>query len=85
MGSRTRGTSGSSPRTGTAPSDDVRRGEAEAFARLVAAVEGATDEELFAEDPHPWLDGTLAETVIEDSVRSTSRTTSRTTDLSERP
>ena len=46
--------------------DDVRRGEAEAFARLVAAVEGATDEELFAEDPHPWLDGTLAQTVIEE-------------------
>ena len=47
--------------------DDVRRGEAEAFARLVAAVEGATDAELFTENPHPWLDGTLAETVIEDS------------------
>jgi hypothetical protein len=49
--------------------DDVRRGEADSFARLVAAVEGATDEELFAADPHPWLDGTAAETVIEDSTR----------------
>ncbi len=47
--------------------DDVRRGEADSFASLVAAVEEATDEELFAEDPHPWLDGTAAETVIEDS------------------
>ena len=49
--------------------DDVRRGEAEAFARLVAAVEDATDAELFAENPHPWMDGTLAETVIEDSSK----------------
>ncbi len=49
--------------------DDVRRGEAGAFARLVAAVETATDDELFAEDPLPWLDGTLAETIIEDSSR----------------
>ena len=46
-----------------------RRGEAEAFARLVSAVEGATDAELFTENPHPWLDGTLAETVVEDSSR----------------
>ena len=49
--------------------DDVRRGEAGSFARLVAVVEGTTDEELFAEDPHPWLDGTVAETVVEDSTR----------------
>jgi hypothetical protein len=49
--------------------EDVRRGEAEAFRRLVAAVEGATDAELFTENPHPWLDGTLAETVIEDSSK----------------
>jgi len=48
---------------------DVRRGEADSFARLVAAVEAATAEELFAEDPQPWLDGTVAETVIEDSSR----------------
>jgi hypothetical protein len=50
-------------------SDDVRRGEADAFERLVVAVVGATDDELFGEDPRPWLDGTVAETVIEDSVR----------------
>ena len=43
--------------------DDVRRGEAESFVRLVAAVEGTTDEELFGEDPHPWLDGTAAAVV----------------------
>jgi Protein of unknown function (DUF1706) len=47
---------------------DVRRGEAASFARLLAAVEAATDEELFGEDPHPWLDGTLAETIAEDST-----------------
>jgi len=47
---------------------DVLAGEAAAFERLVAAVEGATDEELFAEDPHPWLDGTAAETVEADST-----------------
>jgi hypothetical protein len=47
---------------------DVRRGEAVSFLRLVAAVEGATDDELFTPDPHPWLDGTVAETVIADST-----------------
>ena len=47
---------------------DVRRGEAASFARLVAAVEGSSEEELFAENPHPWLDGSLAETVISDST-----------------
>ncbi len=47
--------------------DDVRRGETESFARLLAAVEAATDGELFAENPHPWLDGTVAETIAEDS------------------
>ncbi len=46
---------------------DVRAGEGASFARLVGLVEGATDEELFAEDPRPWMDGTLAETVIADS------------------
>jgi hypothetical protein len=50
------------------PPLDVRRGEAASYEALVAAVEGATDDELFAEDPHPWLDGTLAETVLEDST-----------------
>ena len=48
---------------------DVRAGEAVSFARLVAAVEGSTEEDLFAEDPHPWLDGTIAETVAADSSR----------------
>lgn len=48
--------------------DDVRRGEADSFARLVATVESATDEELFTPDPHPWLDGTVAETVVADST-----------------
>ena len=47
---------------------DVRRGEAASFARLLSAVEGATDDELFTQDPHPWLDGTVAETVIADST-----------------
>ncbi len=48
--------------------DEVRRGEAASFTRLIAAVETATDEELFGEDPHPWLDGTAAETVADDST-----------------
>ena len=47
---------------------DVRRGEAESFARLLAAVEAASEDELFTQDPHPWLDGTVAETVIGDST-----------------
>ena len=47
---------------------DVRRGEAASFARLLDAVEGATEGELFTQDPHPWLDGTVAETVIADST-----------------
>jgi hypothetical protein len=49
-----------------APSD-VRAGEASSFVRLVAAVGSATDEELFAENPRPWLDGTAAEEVANDS------------------
>ncbi len=48
---------------------DVRRGEADSFVRLVAAVEDATEAELFAENPQPWLDGTVAETVEDDSTR----------------
>jgi hypothetical protein len=48
--------------------DDVRRGETASFERLLAAVDGATDDELFGEDPQPWLDGTVAETVAEDST-----------------
>jgi hypothetical protein len=47
---------------------DVRDGEARSFARLVAAIEAATDEELFGEGPQPWLNGTAAETVADDST-----------------
>ena len=46
---------------------DVRAGEAASFERLVRVVEAATDEELFTEDPHPWLDGTVAETIGDDT------------------
>lgn len=35
---------------------DVRAGEARSFARVVAAVEAATDEELFGTGIVPWLD-----------------------------
>jgi hypothetical protein len=48
--------------------DDVRGGEARSFEALVAAVEAATDEELFAVDPRPWLHGTLAEVIAGDST-----------------
>lgn len=48
---------------------DVLAGEAAAFAELLAAIESATDAELFTEDPHPWLDGTVAETVEDDTTR----------------
>ncbi len=65
----TPGTSGSSLRTGTALPRTYAEARPTSFAALVAAVEAATYEELFAENPHPWLDGTLAETVIEDSTR----------------
>jgi hypothetical protein len=47
---------------------DVRTGEAASFTRLVGLVEGVTEDELFRDDPQPWLDGTLAQTVISDSV-----------------
>jgi hypothetical protein len=50
-------------------SADVRAGEARSFARLVAAVEAATAEELFEADPHPWLDGTAADCVQDDANR----------------
>lgn len=42
---------------------DVRQGEAASFQRLLAAVEAATDDELFLPDRQPWLDGTAAEEV----------------------
>ena len=48
---------------------DVRRGEAEAFARLVAAVESASEDELFTVGRFTWLesDEPLAATVAGDS------------------
>jgi hypothetical protein len=46
---------------------DVRAGEAASYRRLVDLVAGATDDELFREDPHPWLDGTVAETIGDDT------------------
>lgn len=47
---------------------DIRHGEAASFVRLLAAVEGATDDALFGQDPQPWLAGTLATTVEGDST-----------------
>jgi hypothetical protein len=48
----------------------VRAFEAAAFARLVAAVEAASDEDLFAADRFSWLgDETLAVAVEWDSTR----------------
>lgn len=51
------------------PAAEVRHGEAQAFARLVAAVEAASEEELFEAGRYPWLGGgALADTVIGDST-----------------
>ena len=36
---------------------DVRAGERAAFGRVIAAIEGATDEELFDGDHFAWTDG----------------------------
>ena len=48
----------------------VRAYEAAAFERLVAAVEAASDEDLFAEHRFAWLgDGTLAAAVEWDSTK----------------
>ncbi len=47
---------------------DVRRGEAEAFQRVVAAVEGALEDDLFAAGRFTWLDGgPLANVVVSDT------------------
>lgn len=46
---------------------DVRRGEADTFRRLLAAVEDTTEDALLVKDPVPWLDGTLAGVVADDS------------------
>jgi Mycothiol maleylpyruvate isomerase N-terminal domain len=47
---------------------DVRRGEAEAFQRLLTAVEAMPEDALLAMDPVPWLSGTLADAVAGDST-----------------
>jgi Mycothiol maleylpyruvate isomerase N-terminal domain len=50
--------------------DDVRRGEADSFRRLVAAVEAAPEEDLFVVGRFGWLgdDGCLADLVEGDSA-----------------
>lgn len=48
----------------------TRRAFIESFNRLLAALEPATDEELFARDRWPWLDGeALVEMILWDSSR----------------
>ena len=47
--------------------DDVRSGEAASFAELAAAVESATDEELFGKEVVPWMSGSAADVVIGDT------------------
>jgi RimJ/RimL family protein N-acetyltransferase len=48
--------------------DDVRRGEAETYRRVVAAVEAATEGDLFEAGRFDWLGGeTLAQTVAADT------------------
>lgn len=48
----------------------ARRAFDESFARLLAALEPVTDEELFADDRWPWLGGeALAEMILWDSSR----------------
>jgi hypothetical protein len=48
---------------------DARRSEAESFARLVAAVEAASEVELFEVGRYPWLGAwALADIVIGDST-----------------
>lgn len=50
------------------PIHDVRRGEADAFRRVVAAVEAASEPDLFDADRFAWLGGEpLAETVAADT------------------
>jgi hypothetical protein len=52
------------------PPDVTRRAFNESFTRLLAALEPLTDEELFAADRFPWLEGeALAEMVLWDSSR----------------
>jgi hypothetical protein len=47
---------------------DIRRGEAESFTALLAALEGIDQAALFADAPVPWLEGTLADAVASDST-----------------
>jgi hypothetical protein len=47
--------------------DEVRAGEAASFARLTAAVEGASDHELFDRGLVSWLDRAAAEDVAGDT------------------
>lgn len=50
--------------------DVTRRAFMESFDRLLAALEPCSDEELFAIDRWPWLDGeALAETILWDTAR----------------
>jgi hypothetical protein len=52
------------------PPDVTRRAFDESFNRLLAALEPLTDEELFAADRFPWLEGeALAEMILWDSSR----------------
>jgi hypothetical protein len=52
------------------PADDIRRGEAEAFERVLAAVEAASEDALLDAGRYAWLDDEpLVETVAWDTVR----------------
>ncbi len=52
------------------PPQLTRRAFDQSFARLLAALEPCTDEELFAADRWPWLNGeALAETILWDTSR----------------
>jgi len=52
------------------PPELTRQAFAESFARLMAALEPVTDEELFTADRWPWLQGeALAEIILWDSSR----------------
>jgi hypothetical protein len=48
--------------------DDVRQGFAASFAELVAAVDAASDHELFDEDVQPWIEGATADEVTGDTT-----------------
>ncbi len=52
------------------PPELTRRAFEESFGRLLAALEPCSDEELFAADRWPWLDGeALVETILWDTSR----------------